>query len=267
MVGSGAASAGCRPTTRSDWPSMRRVPCKGWGRPVQWVVSQSVSRSAGDQMLKYGSCATSGTAGARKSTGCANAALLVNNHTRKVCRMIGSSKHTPYRPSSDIDYRDCRVGRHHASHARRRFESRQRRRGSSRRRRAGPVDSGASSLQSPGTVEHWSPSHVARPEPLRTAGTRRPIACATPTRRSCGSWPTQWRPSPPTRLNGQSGGTVAAAQRPRLGPPDGVDQRDPLARNGRGRRIDAAHAAPLGASLRNANCGGRSISGGTCPAT
>jgi hypothetical protein len=36
-----------------------------FGFPVQWIVPVSVNRSAADQMLKYGSWATSGTAGGR----------------------------------------------------------------------------------------------------------------------------------------------------------------------------------------------------------
>src|SRR5437764_9373003 len=38
-----------------------------WGARVQWRVVSSVRRSAQDQMLKYGSFATSGTAGGRSA--------------------------------------------------------------------------------------------------------------------------------------------------------------------------------------------------------
>src|SRR5712691_10468427 len=43
----------------------------GCARPVQCTVAASVSLSAGDQMEKYGSCATSGTAGGRNTDGVA----------------------------------------------------------------------------------------------------------------------------------------------------------------------------------------------------
>src|SRR5436305_13883051 len=45
---------------------MRISAVKMFGFPVQCVVALSVKRSAADQMLKYGSWATSGTAGGRR---------------------------------------------------------------------------------------------------------------------------------------------------------------------------------------------------------
>src|ERR1039458_297172 len=54
---------------------MRTSADKLLGLPVQWVVPVSVRRSAADQMLKYGSWATSGTAGGRMGARvCAKAA-------------------------------------------------------------------------------------------------------------------------------------------------------------------------------------------------
>src|ERR1035437_7367713 len=54
---------------------MRTSADKLLGLPVQWVVPVSVRRSAADQMLKYGSWTTSGTAGWRMGARvCAKAA-------------------------------------------------------------------------------------------------------------------------------------------------------------------------------------------------
>src|ERR1035441_7983603 len=54
---------------------MRTSADKLLGLPVQWVVPASVRRSAADQMLKYGSWATSGTAGGGMGArGCAKGA-------------------------------------------------------------------------------------------------------------------------------------------------------------------------------------------------
>ena len=50
------------------------------------------------------------------------------------------------------------------------------------------------------------------------------------------------RPAGPCR----EGTTLAAAQRPSLGAPDGLDQRDPVARDERRRRAHAADRGPLG---------------------
>ncbi len=47
------------------------------GLPVQCVVPVSVSLSAGDQMLKYGSHATSGTDGGRKVSAPAEIATII----------------------------------------------------------------------------------------------------------------------------------------------------------------------------------------------
>src|SRR2546425_3102632 len=51
---------------RNPFPSIRTKLVSRCGLPVQWTVSASVSLSAGDQMLKYGSHVTSGTAGGRR---------------------------------------------------------------------------------------------------------------------------------------------------------------------------------------------------------
>jgi hypothetical protein len=53
------------PRYRYVFPSTRRSPFNGWIAPVQCLVGPSVSRSALDQMLKYGSCTTRGVAGGR----------------------------------------------------------------------------------------------------------------------------------------------------------------------------------------------------------
>src|ERR1035438_1775538 len=52
--------------TRKFFPSIFTNPVNCRALPVQCVVSASVSLSAGDQRLKYGSQATSGTDGGRK---------------------------------------------------------------------------------------------------------------------------------------------------------------------------------------------------------
>ena len=60
-----SAGLGPLPKKRYVLPSMLAVPVRAFRPPVQCTVSASVSRSAGDQMLKYGSCATRGTEGGR----------------------------------------------------------------------------------------------------------------------------------------------------------------------------------------------------------
>src|SRR5579864_4831395 len=59
--------AGVAPITRTVSPSIRISDVSGCARPVQCTVAASVSRSAGDQMEKYGSEATRGTAGGRST--------------------------------------------------------------------------------------------------------------------------------------------------------------------------------------------------------
>src|SRR5438552_18721298 len=66
VCGSAGIFAGSLPITRNPLPSIRTKLVSRCGLPVQWTVSASVSLSAGDQMLKYGSHATSGTAGGRR---------------------------------------------------------------------------------------------------------------------------------------------------------------------------------------------------------
>ena len=63
------------------------------------------------------------------------------------------------------------------------------------------------------------------------------------------------------------GGTVAPAERPGAGAPAGVDQRDPLERDERGRRADAPLRRPVGAGRSSTGCAGCSTSGATCPPT
>src|SRR5438128_7600019 len=72
--------AGVAPINRAVSPSMRISDVSGWARPVQGTVATSVSRSAGDQIEKYGSCATSGTAGGRKTGGRAGAGREITLH-------------------------------------------------------------------------------------------------------------------------------------------------------------------------------------------
>ena len=48
---------------------------------------------------------------------------------------------------------------------------------------------------------------------------------------------------------------------------DGLDQRDPLARDERRRRVDAADRASLGAGPGAGTAADASTNGGTCPAT
>jgi hypothetical protein len=55
--------------------------------PVQCRVISSVGRSANDQMLKYGSCVTSGTAGGRNDAVCAETRYVITEHiVRKIAR-------------------------------------------------------------------------------------------------------------------------------------------------------------------------------------
>ena len=65
----------------------------------------------------------------------------------------------------------------------------------------------------------------------------------------------------------REGAPLAEAERPALVPPDGLDQRDPLARDERRRRADARRPSTPGRRTRSATCAARSTSGGTCPAT
>src|SRR5258705_3536608 len=58
-------AAGSLLMMRKALPSTRTRLERRWGFPVQWTVSASARWSAGDQMLKYGSQATSGTDGGR----------------------------------------------------------------------------------------------------------------------------------------------------------------------------------------------------------
>lgn len=63
--------------TRNVLPSMRARAVSVFGLPVQWRVPSAFRRSAIDQMLKYGSCATSGTAGGLMGAGvCPGAASV-----------------------------------------------------------------------------------------------------------------------------------------------------------------------------------------------
>src|SRR5438477_7580540 len=57
---------GKAPIQRNICPSILASPISGCAVPVQWRVGASVKESFIDQMLKYGSCVTSGTAGGRK---------------------------------------------------------------------------------------------------------------------------------------------------------------------------------------------------------
>src|SRR5262245_33014461 len=68
---------------RKAFPSIRTRLVNRCGAPVQWVVPVSVNLSAGDQMLKYGSHATSGTEGGRKFPACTGAVITAtarNDH-------------------------------------------------------------------------------------------------------------------------------------------------------------------------------------------
>src|SRR5262245_20354778 len=67
VCASAGASAGFAPATRYVLPSIRTSEKSVCGFPVQWRVSASFNRSLNDQTLKYGSDATSGTAGGRKA--------------------------------------------------------------------------------------------------------------------------------------------------------------------------------------------------------
>jgi hypothetical protein len=53
--------------SRYALPSIRTKLTNGCARRVQWRVTSSVSRSDMDQMLKYGSLVTKGTAGGRNA--------------------------------------------------------------------------------------------------------------------------------------------------------------------------------------------------------
>ena len=79
VCGSAGTAAGSLPITRNALPSIRTRLVRRCGLPVQCVVSASVSLSPGDQMLKYGSCATSGTAGGRSGASAATMARLNAN--------------------------------------------------------------------------------------------------------------------------------------------------------------------------------------------
>src|SRR2546423_8653467 len=82
----GGTAATSLPINRNGFPSMRTMLVNRWARPVQWVVLTSVSLSAWDQILKYGSHATSGTAGGRNGAdaACAQPARQAQIRTSKV---------------------------------------------------------------------------------------------------------------------------------------------------------------------------------------
>ena len=65
---------GASPMMRNAWPSMRTREVSGCGFPVQCRVGPPVNSSFADQMLKYGSHVTSGTAGGRCPAGISVAA-------------------------------------------------------------------------------------------------------------------------------------------------------------------------------------------------
>ena len=77
MICSAIREAKAGLTTRAPRSTLLTVPYVAsvsfaicWGVPVQWLLQPSVSRSAADQMLKYGSQTTSGAAGGRRATDC-----------------------------------------------------------------------------------------------------------------------------------------------------------------------------------------------------
>ena len=67
VCGKTGSLAGSLPISRKTFPSIRTRLVSRCALPVQCIVSASASLSAGDQMLKYGSHATSGTAGGRNN--------------------------------------------------------------------------------------------------------------------------------------------------------------------------------------------------------
>src|SRR6266536_3439608 len=81
VCGSAGAEATSVPIKRKGLPSIRTMLVRRCARPVQWVVFTSVNLSACDQMLKYGSQATSGTAGGRNGAAMAERAQRTVQNT------------------------------------------------------------------------------------------------------------------------------------------------------------------------------------------
>ena len=83
VYNSAGTLAGSLPISRNPLPSIRTRPVSRCGFPVQCTVSASDNLSPGDQMLKYGSHATSGTEGGRSGAACAMVAPMKITAARK----------------------------------------------------------------------------------------------------------------------------------------------------------------------------------------